>query len=61
MSVSLVALRVRVGTDGTRFCSRSPNIIIAPVDIFDYSGGEPPENFLTVLRALEVRPISCGD
>lgn len=25
--------------------------------MFDYSSGEPPENMLTVLRALEVRPM----
>jgi hypothetical protein len=25
--------------------------------MFDYSGGEPPENMLTVLRALEVGHI----
>jgi len=31
------------------------NIIIAERDIFDYSNGEPPERYLTVLRALNVR------
>ncbi|KAJ3552318.1 hypothetical protein NM688_g4209 [Phlebia brevispora] len=31
-----------------------PNIIIAPVDMFDYSRGEPPEDYLTVLRALDI-------
>ncbi|KAF7795375.1 hypothetical protein EIP86_006532 [Pleurotus ostreatoroseus] len=30
------------------------NIIISPVDLFDFSAGEPPENYLTVLRALDV-------
>lgn len=30
-------------------------IIISERDMFDYSQGEPPENYLTVLRALEVR------
>jgi hypothetical protein len=32
-------------------------IIIYEKDMFDYSNGEPPENMLTVLRALEVRPM----
>jgi hypothetical protein len=30
-------------------------IIIFEKDMFDYKSGEPPENYLTVLRALEVR------
>ncbi|KAI0357379.1 P-loop containing nucleoside triphosphate hydrolase protein [Trametes cingulata] len=29
-------------------------IIIAEEDLFDYSEGEPPQNYLTILRALEV-------
>ncbi|EMD31410.1 hypothetical protein CERSUDRAFT_163056 [Gelatoporia subvermispora B] len=29
-------------------------IIIAPVDLFDYSKGEPPPAYLTVLRALDI-------
>ncbi|GLB38155.1 putative P-loop containing nucleoside triphosphate hydrolase protein [Lyophyllum shimeji] len=29
-------------------------IIISEKDLFDYSAGEPPENYLTVLRALEI-------
>ncbi|KAH9926088.1 P-loop containing nucleoside triphosphate hydrolase protein [Amylocystis lapponica] len=29
-------------------------IVISEVDLFDYSAGEPPESFLTVLRALNV-------
>jgi hypothetical protein len=32
-------------------------IIIYEKDMFDYSSGEPPEDMLTVLRALEVRPM----
>lgn len=34
----------------------SPNIliIIYEKDMFDYRHGEPPESYLTVLRALEV-------
>ncbi|CAL1712529.1 unnamed protein product [Somion occarium] len=31
-----------------------PSIYVADVDLFDYSKGEPPEDLLTVLRALEV-------
>ena len=34
--------------------SRHAQIIIAEVDMFDYSEGEPPQEYLTVLRALEV-------
>ncbi|KAI0755297.1 P-loop containing nucleoside triphosphate hydrolase protein [Daedaleopsis nitida] len=38
--------------------SRSGNkqcqIIISEVDLFDFSEGEPPQNYLTVLRAIEV-------
>ncbi|PSR71970.1 hypothetical protein PHLCEN_2v12180 [Hermanssonia centrifuga] len=34
--------------------NNKPNIFISEVDIFDYSRGEPPEQYLTVLRALEV-------
>ena len=37
-------------------------IIIYEKDMFDYSSGEPPENMLTVLRALEVSAmlnVSC--
>jgi hypothetical protein len=30
-------------------------IIVYEKDLFDYRHGEPPENFLTVLRALDVR------
>ena len=29
-------------------------IVIYEKDLFDYRKGEPPENFLTVLRALDV-------
>ncbi|OBZ68728.1 Structural maintenance of chromosomes protein 6 [Grifola frondosa] len=29
-------------------------IIISEVDMFDYSQGEPPESYLTILRALEI-------
>ena len=33
-------------------------IVIYEKDLFDYRNGEPPENFLTVLRALDVsRPF----
>ncbi|KAI0338901.1 P-loop containing nucleoside triphosphate hydrolase protein [Trametopsis cervina] len=31
-----------------------PNIVIAQMDLFDYSGGEPPAEYLTALRAIEV-------
>ncbi|KAK0487309.1 P-loop containing nucleoside triphosphate hydrolase protein [Armillaria novae-zelandiae] len=36
--------------------SGNPNLLIfvAPKDIFDYSGGEPPAHMLTVLRALDI-------
>ncbi|PIL22905.1 hypothetical protein GSI_15601 [Ganoderma sinense ZZ0214-1] len=34
--------------------NRHCQIIISEVDLFDYSEGEPPERYLTVLRALEV-------
>ncbi|KZV95368.1 P-loop containing nucleoside triphosphate hydrolase protein [Exidia glandulosa HHB12029] len=30
------------------------SIIIAPIDIFDYSGGEPAEDVLTILRVLNI-------
>ncbi|KAI8978840.1 P-loop containing nucleoside triphosphate hydrolase protein [Trametes punicea] len=30
-------------------------IIISEVDLFDFSEGEPPPNYLTILRALEVK------
>ena len=36
--------------------SRNVPIIISAVDLFDYSRGEPPEDYLTPLRVLEVRP-----
>lgn len=32
-------------------------IIISRKDLFDYKNGEPPENMLTVLRALDVRAL----
>ena len=33
-------------------------IVIYEKDMFDYRNGEPPEHFLTVLRALDVsRPF----
>lgn len=34
--------------------SKQCQIIISEVDLFDFSEGEPPQNYLTVLRALEV-------
>lgn len=37
------------------FHSSNAPIIISKVDMFDYSEGEPPQQFLTVLRAIEVR------
>ena len=37
-------------------------IIISERDMFDYRAGEPNENKLTVLRALEVSPyFFCND
>ncbi|KAI0700048.1 P-loop containing nucleoside triphosphate hydrolase protein [Cerioporus squamosus] len=33
---------------------RNCQIIIAEVDLFDFSEGEPPQGYLTILRALEV-------
>jgi hypothetical protein len=30
------------------------NIIISERDLFDFRSGEPPEKYLTVLRALDV-------
>ena len=36
--------------------SRNLPIIISAVDLFDYSRGEPPRDYLTPLRVLEVRP-----
>ena len=35
--------------------SRNVNIIISAVDVFDYSRGEAPQEFLTPLRVLEVK------
>ena len=35
--------------------SRKVPIIISAVDLFDYSRGEPPQDYLTPLRVLEVR------
>lgn len=35
--------------------SRSTPIIISAVDVFDYSRGEPPREYLTPLRVLEVK------
>ena len=40
---------------GVSSSGRGSQIIIAEVDLFDFSEGEPPENYLTILRALEVR------
>ncbi|OSD07571.1 P-loop containing nucleoside triphosphate hydrolase protein [Trametes coccinea BRFM310] len=34
--------------------NRHSQIIISEVDLFDFSGGEPPPEYLTILRALEV-------
>ncbi|RPD77418.1 P-loop containing nucleoside triphosphate hydrolase protein [Lentinus tigrinus ALCF2SS1-7] len=34
--------------------NRNCQIIIAEVDLFDFSEGEPPQGYLTILRALEV-------
>ncbi|CDO70857.1 hypothetical protein BN946_scf184801.g50 [Trametes cinnabarina] len=34
---------------------RNSQIIISEVDLFDFSEGEPPQNYLTILRALEVK------
>ncbi|GBE84843.1 Structural maintenance of chromosomes protein [Sparassis crispa] len=34
--------------------NQKPSITISEVDLFDYSSGEPPEGYLTVLRALEI-------
>lgn len=39
-------------------CSGHLLIFTFEKDMFDYSRGEPPENLLTVLRALEVRHLS---
>lgn len=39
----------------TIMSSNKPNIIIASVDLYDYSAGEPSEEFMTVLRAIHVR------
>ena len=39
----------------TTFGSHHINILIYEKDMFDYRAGEPPEDKLTVLRALEVR------
>ncbi len=39
----------------TFLLSRNCQIIIAEVDMFDFSEGEPPQGYLTILRALEVR------
>ncbi|KAG8723910.1 Structural maintenance of chromosomes protein 6 [Ceratobasidium sp. 395] len=33
----------------------SPNIIVAEIDIFDFSGGEPPARLLTPLRVLNIK------
>ncbi len=42
----------------TSLCSPNLLIFVAPKDIFDYSGGEPPAHMLTVLRALDVCNVS---
>ncbi|KAI0826719.1 hypothetical protein BC628DRAFT_1418807 [Trametes gibbosa] len=34
--------------------NHNTQIIISEVDLFDFSAGEPPQNYLTILRALEV-------
>lgn len=34
---------------------RSSTVVVAKYDIFDYSHGEPSEEYLTVLRCLEVK------
>ncbi|KAL6303900.1 hypothetical protein BKA93DRAFT_826310 [Sparassis latifolia] len=34
--------------------NQKPSITISEVDLFDYSSGEPPEGYLTVLRTLEI-------
>jgi hypothetical protein len=31
------------------------NVIVAQCDLFDFSRGEPPSSFVTVLRVLDVR------
>ncbi|KIJ26663.1 hypothetical protein M422DRAFT_55403 [Sphaerobolus stellatus SS14] len=38
-----------------RFGNHQVSITISDVDLFDYSRGEPPEDILTVLRALEIK------
>ncbi|KAF8574882.1 P-loop containing nucleoside triphosphate hydrolase protein [Ramaria rubella] len=35
--------------------NQSVQIIVTDVDLFDYSRGEPPEDYLTVLRALNIK------
>jgi len=63
----LKALLERYGKYVARSCSqmvgayaqysRNVPIIVSAVDLFDYSRGEPPREYLTPLRVLEVRPI----
>ncbi|KAG5644532.1 hypothetical protein DXG03_008186 [Asterophora parasitica] len=38
----------------TKYKNYRTNIIVSQRDLFDYSGGELPEGYLTVLRALEI-------
>ncbi|RDX50230.1 P-loop containing nucleoside triphosphate hydrolase protein [Lentinus brumalis] len=44
------ALAEILAKSGNRNCQ----IIIAEVDMFDFSEGEPPQGYLTILRALEI-------
>jgi structural maintenance of chromosomes protein 6 len=39
--------------------SREAQIMISERDIFDYSSGEPPQDYTTILRVLDVSSLFC--
>jgi hypothetical protein len=46
----------------SRYSSRQASIIVSKKDLFDYNHGEPPAEFTTILRILDVgfNPISSS-
>jgi hypothetical protein len=38
--------------------SPTTNVFVSDVDIFDYKSGEPPPEYLTILRVIDVRCYS---
>ncbi|KAI0081596.1 P-loop containing nucleoside triphosphate hydrolase protein [Panus rudis PR-1116 ss-1] len=53
-AVSNVEDRAELDKILKRYGNNNVSITITERDLFDYSAGEPPENYLTVLRALEI-------